>query len=100
MYLGEDKDVVLLPRRFVPNDAEVGDMLKVFVYHDSENRLIATTQEPIGIVGDIVNLKVVSVTNQGAFYGLGPYERPVCSQIETTDGNAGRRVLHRKNIPR
>lgn len=71
MYLGEDKDVVLLPKRFVPQGVEVGDMLKVFVYHDSENRLIATTQQPIGIVGDIVNLQAVSVTNQGAFMDWG-----------------------------
>jgi predicted RNA-binding protein (virulence factor B family) len=71
MYLGEDKDVVLLPKRFIPQGVEVGDMLKVFVYHDSENRLIATTQEPIGIVGDIVNLQAVSVTNQGAFMDCG-----------------------------
>ncbi len=71
MYLGEDKDVVLLPRRFIPQGVEVGDMLKVFVYHDSENRLIATTQQPIGIVGDIVNLQAVSVTNQGAFMDWG-----------------------------
>jgi uncharacterized protein len=71
MYLGEDKDVVLLPKRFIPPGVEVGDMLKVFVYHDSENRLIATTQQPIGIVGDIVNLQAVSVTNQGAFMDWG-----------------------------
>lgn len=71
MYLGEDKDVVLLPKRFIPQGVEVGDMLKVFVYHDSENRLIATTQQPIGIVGDIVNLKAVTVTNQGAFMDWG-----------------------------
>ena len=71
MYLGEDKDVVLLPKRFIPQGVEVGDMLKVFVYHDSENRLIATTQQPIGIVGDIVNLQAVSVTNQGAFMDWG-----------------------------
>lgn len=71
MYLGEDKDVVLLPKRFIPHGVEIGDMLKVFVYHDSENRLIATTQQPIGIVGDIVNLKAVMVTNQGAFMDWG-----------------------------
>jgi predicted RNA-binding protein (virulence factor B family) len=71
MYLGEDKDVVLLPKRFIPPGVEVGDMLKVFVYHDSENRLIATTQQPIGIIGDIVNLQAVSVTNQGAFMDWG-----------------------------
>ena len=71
LYLGEGKDVVLLPKRFVPPGVEVGDTLKVFVYHDSENRLIATTQQPIGIVGDIVNLKAVTVTNQGAFMDWG-----------------------------
>ena len=71
LYLGEGKDVVLLPKRFVPPGVEVGDMLKVFVYHDSEDRLIATTQQPKGIVGDIVNLPVVSVTAQGAFMDWG-----------------------------
>lgn len=71
MYLGEDKDVVLLPKRFVPPGVKVGDMLKVFVYHDSEDRLIATTQQPKGIVGDIVNLEVVSVTKLGAFMDWG-----------------------------
>jgi hypothetical protein len=71
MYLGEGKDVVLLPKRFVPPNTEVGDTLNVFVYHDSENRLIATTQQPIGIIGDIVYLQVVSVTNQGAFMDWG-----------------------------
>ncbi|HEX6426250.1 MAG TPA: S1-like domain-containing RNA-binding protein [Niastella sp.] len=71
MYLGEGKDVVLLPKRFIPPGAEVGDILNVFVYHDSENRLIATTQQPIGIIGDIVYLQVVSVTQQGAFMDWG-----------------------------
>lgn len=71
LYLGEGKDVVLLPKRFVPPGAEPGDTLKVFVYHDSENRLIATTQQPFGIVGDIVKLKVVSVTKLGAFMDWG-----------------------------
>ena len=71
MYLGEGKDVVLLPVRFIPPGVKVGDLLKVFVYHDSEDRLIATTQQPLGIVGDIVKLKVVSVTNHGAFMDWG-----------------------------
>lgn len=71
MYLGEGKDVVLLPKRFIPPGVKVGDDLKVFVYHDSENRLIATTQQPIGVVGDIVYLQVVSVTPQGAFMDWG-----------------------------
>ncbi|MFL5746761.1 MAG: S1 RNA-binding domain-containing protein [Niastella sp.] len=71
MYLGEDKDVVLLPKRFIPPGLKVGDDVKVFVYHDSEDRLIATTQKPLGVVGDIVNLPVVSVTKLGAFMDWG-----------------------------
>ena len=50
---------------------KVGDMLEVFVYHDSEDRLIATTQRPLAIVGEIAMLRAVSVTNQGAFLDWG-----------------------------
>jgi uncharacterized protein len=71
LYLGEGKDVVLLPKRFVPQGVEVGDTVNVFVYHDSENRMIATTLQPKGIIGDIVYLPVVSVTAQGAFMDWG-----------------------------
>lgn len=71
MYLDDAEGGILLPKRFVPKGAKPGDELKVFVYHDSENRLIATTQEPKGIVGDIVKLKAVSVTPQGAFLDNG-----------------------------
>jgi len=72
VYLAGDGDQeILLPLRFVPKGTKIGDELKVFLYHDSENRIIATTQQPMGIVGDIVNLKVVSVTPQGAFMDWG-----------------------------
>lgn len=71
VYMEAVDQEILLPTRFVPAGANVGDELKVFIYHDSENRLIATTQEPYGVVGDIVNLKAVSVTNQGAFLDWG-----------------------------
>ena len=62
---------ILLPNRFVPLNIQMGDKLQVFIYHDSEDRLIATTQKPLGIVGDIVKLKVVSATAQGAFLDWG-----------------------------
>ncbi|WP_291951444.1 S1-like domain-containing RNA-binding protein [Chitinophaga sp.] len=71
VYLEGVDQEILLPTRFVPAGTKVGDELKVFLYHDSENRLIATTQKPYGIVGDIVNLKAVSTTNQGAFLDWG-----------------------------
>jgi uncharacterized protein len=62
---------VLLPKRFVPSGLQVGDTISVFVYHDSDNRLIATTQEPFAVVGDIAALKVVALTKQGAFMDWG-----------------------------
>lgn len=71
VYLDDGKEGILLPKRYVPSDAKVGDTLKVFVYHDSDDRIIATTQQPKGKVGDIVRLKAVSVTPQGAFLDNG-----------------------------
>ncbi len=62
---------ILLPKRYVPAGTEPGDELEVFLYHDSENRLIATTERPKGIVGDIVSLKAVDDTEQGAFLDWG-----------------------------
>jgi len=70
-YLDDGKDGILLPKRFAPNGLRIGDELKVFLYHDSDNRLIATTQEPKGVVGDIVQLKCVSTTEHGAFLDWG-----------------------------
>lgn len=62
---------ILLPTRFVPPGTAIGDELKVFLYHDGEDRPIATTQRPAGILGDIVKIKVVSTNNQGAFLDWG-----------------------------
>jgi uncharacterized protein len=71
VYLDGDGEEILLPTRFVPKGLDEGDEVEVFLYHDSENRLIATTQRPKGIVGDIVSLRVVDVTRQGAFLDWG-----------------------------
>ena len=71
VYLDDGGEGILLPKRFVPENVKEGDELKVFVYHDGEERLIATTQQPYGAVGDFVKLKTVSVTPQGAFMDLG-----------------------------
>jgi predicted RNA-binding protein (virulence factor B family) len=71
LYLDDGKEGILLPKRFVPLGAKTGDELKVFLYHDGEDRLIATTQEPKGVLGDIVKLRAVSVTPQGAFLDWG-----------------------------
>lgn len=71
LILEDGKEGILLPTRFAPKGARPGDKLKVFLYHDSDDRLIATTQHPKGILGDIVLLRVVSITPQGAFLDWG-----------------------------
>jgi predicted RNA-binding protein (virulence factor B family) len=70
-YLDDGGEGILLPTRLAPRQVKIGDELKVFVYHDSDNRLIATTQQPKAIVGDIALMQVVSVTGQGAFLDWG-----------------------------
>ena len=70
-YLDDGEEGILLPIRFAPKDLQIDDEIKVLVYHDSDNRLIATTQIPYAIVGEIAKLKVVEVTKQGAFLDWG-----------------------------
>lgn len=72
LYLDDGNGLeILLPKRFVPHGLQPGDDIEVFIYHDSDDRLIATTQIPLGVVGDIVNLKVVDKNRQGAFLDWG-----------------------------
>lgn len=70
-YLEDGAEGILLPKRFAPRTLRVGDELTVFVYHDSDNRLIATTQKANAVVGEIAKMKCVSVTKQGAFLDWG-----------------------------
>ena len=70
-YLDDGAQGILLPNRFLPRDAKEGDQLRVFVYHDGEDRLIATTQIPKAVAGEIAYLRVVGANNQGAFADLG-----------------------------
>jgi predicted RNA-binding protein (virulence factor B family) len=71
VYLEDGGEGILLPNRAVPEGTKVGDEVKVFVYHDSDNRLIATTETPIAVVGENALLRVVAVTPQGAFLDWG-----------------------------
>ena len=71
LILEDGQEGILLPKRFVPKGAKPGDNLKVFLYHDGEDRLIATTQQPKGTLGEIVLLRAVSITPQGAFMDWG-----------------------------
>jgi uncharacterized protein len=71
VYLDDGAEGILLPKRFVPDNTKIDDELTVFIYHDGDERLIATTQKPIGILGDIVKLRAVTVNPQGAFLDNG-----------------------------
>ncbi|MBC7508857.1 MAG: RNA-binding protein [Ferruginibacter sp.] len=71
VYLDDGAEGILLPKRFVPTATTIGDELKVFLYHDGEDRIIATTQEPKGILDEIVKLRAVTITPQGAFLDMG-----------------------------
>ena len=62
---------VLLPNNQVPDAIERGDILSVFLYKDSQDRLIATTSVPFISLGKIARLTVTDVTQIGAFLDLG-----------------------------
>lgn len=62
---------ILLPIRYVPTGTEIGDMIDVFVYYDSEDRLIATTEKPYAMEGEFGYLEVVSNTEIGSFVDWG-----------------------------
>ncbi|MDE5579011.1 MAG: hypothetical protein K2I85_03545 [Alistipes sp.] len=72
LYLeNEEHDEVLLPNRYVSLTDKVGDTKEVFVYHDSEDRLVATTETPLLKAGEAGYLKVVDKTVHGAFLDWG-----------------------------
>ncbi|QCI13961.1 GntR family transcriptional regulator [Pseudomonas putida] len=74
LYLDGGADgEILLPKRYIPNDTptEIDDWLNVFVYLDSEDQLIATTEKPKLQVGGFASLKVKDINNAGIFFDWG-----------------------------
>lgn len=72
VYLdGGDGKEILLPARYVPKNVKPGDEVEVFIYHDNEGRLIATTARPLATVGEFKFMEVKSVNNTGAFLEWG-----------------------------
>lgn len=71
VYLGEEKEKVLLPGKQVPEGTKKGDELEVFIYRDSSDRLIATVNTPKLMLGEVALLKVSDVTKIGAFLDWG-----------------------------
>lgn len=72
LYLVDDEgNEVLLPNRYVSLNNAVGDEIEVFVYHDSEDRLVASTERPLITEGQVAALKVVDKSIHGAFLDWG-----------------------------
>ncbi len=72
VYLdGGESGELLLPQQYLPEGVSVGDELEVFVYYDSEDRLIATPKKPLAEVGQFAVLQCVAVTGVGAFLDWG-----------------------------
>lgn len=72
IYLADEEQAeVLLPNRYTSLADKVGDRKEVFVYHDSEDRLVATTEQPLLRVGEAGYLRVVDKTAHGAFLDWG-----------------------------
>ena len=71
-YLAVDTEEVLLPRRYFPEEGlQEGDQIEVFIYHDNEGRLIATTLHPYALLGEVAFLETKAVTKEGAFMAWG-----------------------------
>jgi uncharacterized protein len=71
MYLEDGLGEILLPKKYIPKGTKIGDWLEVFVYKDSENRPIATTQKPMIALNGFAFLEVKDVNKYGAFLDWG-----------------------------
>jgi len=72
LYLdGGEAGEILLPNRYIPTNWKVGESLDVFIYRDSEDRMIATSERPYAMVGEFACLQVISVSRVGAFLDWG-----------------------------
>jgi predicted RNA-binding protein (virulence factor B family) len=72
LYLdGIEEGEILLPRRYVTDDMRIGQTVNVFLYFDSEDRLIATTQKAKAEAGTFASLKVIDTNRAGAFLDWG-----------------------------
>lgn len=71
IYLGHENVEILMPHKWVPPGTGVGDILNAFVFRDSDDRLIATTQKPYALANTFAFLEVKQVNNTGAFLDWG-----------------------------
>ena len=71
LFLGKDDEEVLLPNKYVPEQFEIGDSIKVFVYLDSLERVVSTTLIPLITLNSCAYLEVAHLTDDGAFLEIG-----------------------------
>lgn len=95
--IDDDTHEVLLPKRYLTPDMKVGDTIRVFVYNDSENRPVATTEVPHAVVGDFALMRVKAVNKVGAFldWGLTAKDLLVPFSEQRVDMQAGRSYIVR-----
>ena len=90
VYLVNDEgQEILLPNKYVPSDLRIGDKVEVFIYTDSEDRVIATTLEPKVKLNEFAFLKAVDVNQYGAFFDWGMEKDllvPFSEQFERVNG--------------
>lgn len=71
VYLASERGEILLPTKYLPEEVKIGQTINVFLYKDSEDRLIATTLQPYGKLNDFVALEVRDNAPQGAYMDWG-----------------------------
>jgi len=95
LYLdGRELGEILMPKKFITDEVRKLGWADVFVYTDSEDRLVATTEKPFAMVGDFALLKVISVSRFGAFLDWGlPKDLLVPFREQKADMVEGRSYL-------
>ena len=98
--IDDDTHEVLLPKRYLTPEMKVGDTIRVFVYNDSENRPVATTEQPYAVVGDFALMRVKAVNKVGAFldWGLVAKDLLVPFSEQRVDMKVGRSYIVRVNL--
>jgi len=91
---GFDYGEILLPKQYIPKEFKINDEIKVFIYNDSEDRIIATTLKPKAKVGDFALLKMISKNDFGVFFDWGlPKDLFVPLREQRNDMEVGRSYI-------